>query len=148
MSTAPSTPDVAAENRRAGRLIVNTPAIVESIGLAPISLHPNLAAVYRRVQADTETVPRRFPAVVRDLSTNGAFIAGVSLPLMARVALRFDVTGIGKIDAIGWVMWLRLDDCKVPAASGAMVTLPKGFGVLFESMALDIRNSIAKLLPT
>ncbi|MBP9086528.1 MAG: PilZ domain-containing protein [Kofleriaceae bacterium] len=148
MSTDSSSADAVADNRRAGRLIVNAPAIVESIGQAPMSLHPNLAAVYRRVQADADTITRRFPAVVRDLSTNGAFIAGVSLPLMARVALRFDVTGVGKIDAIGWVMWLRSDECKVPTASGTMVTLPKGFGVLFESMALDIRNSIARLLPT
>jgi hypothetical protein len=143
-----TTPPASADPRRAGRLIVNAPAIVESIGQAPMSLHPNLAAVYRRVQADADTVNRRFPAVVRDLSTNGAFIAGVSLPLLARVALRFDVVGVGKIDAIGWVLWQRSEDCKVPSTSGAMVTLPKGFGVLFESLALEVRNSIAKLLPS
>lgn len=148
MSTDTPRTEASIDNRRAGRLIVNAPAIVESIGQAPIALHANLAAVYRRVQADADTIGRRFPAVVRDLSTNGAFIAGVSLPLLARVALRFDVTGVGKIDAIGWVMWQRSDDCKVPAANGALVTLPKGFGVLFESLALDVRNSIAKLLPS
>lgn len=134
------------ENRRAGRVLVNAPAIVESIGQSPISLHPSLAAVYKRVPADTETVGRRFPAVVRDLSTNGAFIAGAALPLLARVAVRFDIKGIGNIDTIGWVLWQRGEDCKVPAANGQLVTLPKGFGILFESMALEVRNAIAQLV--
>jgi hypothetical protein len=145
MSTAESNPD----NRRASRLIVNAPAVVESIGQAPISLHANLAAVYRRVQADADTSGYRFPAVVRDLSTNGLFVAGVALPLLARVAIRFEVADIGKVDAIGWVLWQRTEDCKVPSSAGNLVTLPKGFGVLFESLSLQTRNNIAaKLLPS
>ena len=64
------------DHRRAGRILVNAPAIVESIGQVAMQLHPNLAAVYRRVDADTSTVGKKFPAVVRDLSTNGAFISG------------------------------------------------------------------------
>ena len=38
------------------------------------------------------TIGKRFPAVVRDLSTNGAFISGAPLPLLSRVALKFEVT--------------------------------------------------------
>ncbi len=133
------------EHRRAARLVVNSPAVVESIGQVPMTLHPNLAAVFKRVEADGSTIGKRFPAVVRDLSTNGAFISGPTLPLLARVAVKFDVRGIGSIDAVGWVLWQRAEDCQLPGENG-MITLPKGFGVLFESIPLETRAQIAALV--
>jgi len=133
------------ELRRAQRLVINAPAIVESIGQGPMHLHPNLAAVFRRVQADATTIGKRFPAVVRDLSTNGAFISAPPLPLLSRVAVKFDVKSIGAIDAVGWVLWQRASDCDLPTPSG-VVTLPKGFGVLFESIPLEVRSAIAALV--
>jgi hypothetical protein len=133
------------EQRRAARLVVNAPAIVESIGQVPMAMHPSLAAVFNRVEADATTIGQRFPAIVRDLSTNGAFIAGPVLPLLARVALRFELRDIGPVDAIGWVLWQRTEDCELPTARGN-VTLPMGFGVLFESIPLDVRAQIAALV--
>lgn len=133
------------ENRRAARLVVNAPAVVESIGQVPITLHPNLAAVYRRVAADESTLGQRFPAIVRDLSTNGAFISGPELPLMSRVAIKFELRGVGPVDAVGWVLWQRTADCELPTVNG-MVALPNGFGVLFESIPLDVRSAIAGLV--
>lgn len=133
------------ELRRAARLVVNAPAIVESIGQGPMQLHPNLAAVFRRVDADTTTIGKRFPAVVRDLSTNGAFISGAPLPLLARVAVKFEIKSIGTVDAVGWVLWQRASDCELPTPTGNIL-LPKGFGVLFESIPLDIRSAIAALV--
>ena len=137
---------MASDARRAARLVVNAPAVVESIGQAAIALHPNLARVFRRVDADVTTVGTKFPAVVRDLSTNGAFITGAPLPLLARVAVKFDVKGIGMIDAIGWVLWQRMDDCELPSPQGATATLPKGFGVLFEAIPMETRSAIAALV--
>lgn len=131
--------------RRAPRLVVNAPAVIESIGQVPMQLHPNLAKVFRRVDADKSAVGTKFPAVVRDLSTNGAFISGVTMPLMSRVALKFDVKGVGMVDAIGWVLWQRTDDCEVPTSDTA-TTLPKGFGVLFEAIPMETRNAIAALV--
>lgn len=136
---------MSSEHRRAARLVVNAPAIIESIGQVPMTLHPNLAAVFKRVEANGSTIGKRFPAVVRDLSTNGAFISGPPLPLLTRVALRFDVRSVGSIDAVGWVLWQRTDDCELPNDSGP-VTLPKGFGVLFESIPLETRAQIAALV--
>ena len=133
------------EHRRAARLVVNAPAVVESIGQVGMTLHPNLAAVFRRVEADGTTIGQRFPAVVRDLSTNGAFISGTPLPLLSRVALKFEVRGIGAIDAVGWVLWQRTHDCELPAEAGP-TKLPKGFGVLFESIPLETRAAIAALV--
>jgi hypothetical protein len=129
--------------RRAARLVVNAPAVVESIGQVPMYLHPNLQAVFRRVEADTTTLGKRFPAVVRDLSTNGAFISGVTMPLLARVAIKFEIRGIGPVDAVGWVLWQRTADCELPGEGGAASVLPKGFGVLFESIPLETRAAIA-----
>jgi hypothetical protein len=133
------------ELRRAARLVINAPAIVESIGQGAMQLHPNLAAVFRRVDADTSTLGMRFPAVVRDLSTNGAFISGAPLPLLARVAVKFEIKNIGAVDAVGWVLWQRAEDCTLPMGTGT-ITLPKGFGVLFESIPLEIRTAIATLV--
>src|SRR5436190_10384846 len=131
-----------ADARRAPRLVVNAPAVVESIGQQPMALHPNLAKVFKRVESDRTSIGTKFPAVIRDLSTNGAFISGVPLPLLTRVAIKFDVKGVGNIDAIGWVLWQRTDDCDVPAG-GASTMLPKGFGVLFEAIPMETRNAIA-----
>jgi len=133
------------ELRRAARLVINAPAIVESIGQGTMQLHPNLAAVFRRVDAEPSTVGMRFPAVVRDLSTNGAFISGAPLPLLARVAVKFEIKSIGAVDAVGWVLWQRASDCELPTPTGT-ITLPKGFGVLFESIPLEIRAAIAGLV--
>lgn len=133
--------------RRAPRLVVNAPAVVESIGQASMALHPNLARVFKRVDADKSAIGAKFPAVVRDLSTNGAFISGEPLPLLSRVALKFEVRGVGTVDAIGWVLWQRTDDCEVPTAQAA-AQLPKGFGVLFEAIPLETRTSIAQLVQT
>ena len=136
---------MSADARRAPRLVVNAPCVIESIGQASMSLHPNLARVFRRVDADRSSIGSKFPAVIRDLSTNGAFISGAPLPLLARVALKFDVKGIGNIDAIGWVLWQRMDDCDLPTAK-AQTTLPKGFGVLFEAIPMETRSAIAALV--
>jgi hypothetical protein len=134
-----------AEQRRAARLVVNAPVVVESIGQVAMALHPNLAKVFRRVEADVTTIGQRFPAVVRDLSTNGAFISGPTLPLLSRVALKFELRSVGTVDAVGWVLWQRTADCELPTASGA-AALPKGFGVLFESIPLETRAAIAALV--
>ncbi len=133
------------EPRRAPRLVVNAPAVIESIGQASMQLHPNLARVFRRVDADKSSVGTKFPAMIRDLSTNGAFVSGAPLPLLSRVALKFELKGVGTVDAIGWVLWQRMDDCEVPAAD-AHSTLPKGFGVLFEAIPMETRTAIAALV--
>jgi hypothetical protein len=133
------------DHRRAPRLVVNAPAVVESIGQTMMQLHPNLAKVFRRVDADTTSLGKKHPCVVRDLSTNGAFVSGMTLPLLARVALRLDVRGIGPIDAIGWVLWQRTADCELPGEERA-TKLPKGFGVLFEAIPLHTRAAIAALV--
>src|SRR6267142_2757333 len=125
--------------RRAPRLVVNAASLVESIGQVSMKLHPNLAKVFRRVDADRSSIGTKFPAVVRDLSTNGAFITGAPLPLLARVAIKFDVKGVGPIDAIGWVLWQRMDDCELPA-DGSKTMLPRGFGVLFEAIPMETRS--------
>jgi hypothetical protein len=133
-----------AEARRAPRLVVNAPAVVESIGQSPIQLHPNLVKVFRRVDADRSSIGSKFPAVIRDLSTNGAFVSGAPLPLLSRVALKFDVKAVGMIDAIGWVLWQRMEDCELPGPTPTK--LPKGFGVLFEAIPMDARTAIAALV--
>lgn len=134
-----------ADARRAPRLVVNAPAVIESIGQNSMSLHPNLAKVFKRVDADRSSIGTKFPAVIRDLSTNGAFISGVPLPLLSRVAIKFDVKGVGNIDAIGWVLWQRIDDCDVPTGASS-TALPKGFGVLFEAIPMETRAAIAALV--
>jgi hypothetical protein len=133
-------------DRRAQRLVVNAPCVIESIGQASMQLHPNLARVFRRVDADTSSVGTKFPAMIRDLSTNGAFVSGAPLPLLSRVAIKFELRGVGTVDAIGWVLWQRMDDCDVPGTSSHPSSLPKGFGVLFEAIPMETRAAIAALV--
>jgi hypothetical protein len=129
---------------------VNIPVLVEKIGQREVKLHPNLEAVYDRVRPDPDDLGMKFPAAIRDLSTNGAFIAGQALPLLSRVAFTFPLAGYGQIEALGWVLWRRSHDCEIPKegpeAGQKMVGLQGGFGVLFEAISLDARMAIAKLI--
>ena len=133
------------EQRRARRVAVSLPAVVESIGQPAVSLHPTVAAVYRRVEADRTGVGRAGPGVVRDLSTNGAFVGCDPLPLLSRVKVGFELPQFGSVEAVGWVLWARTRDCEIADALGDAVTLPRGVGLLFESLSIEARVHIAKL---
>lgn len=134
------------EHRRANRIAVNLPTAVESIGQPKVELHPKLREVYERIEPARERLGERFPAAVRDLSTNGAFVAGDPLPLLSRVVFSFDLAGFGIVDVVGWTMWRRSAECELPVAGAGIVLLPPGFGVLFEAIALDARLAIHKLV--
>jgi hypothetical protein len=136
------------ERRHAPRVNVNIPTLIEVIGQRELSLHPNLAAVYERVTPPAEHQGKRFPGVLRDLSTNGAFISGVALPLLARLAFTFPLDGFGQVEVLGWVMWRRKADCEIPRDDGGKHVLAAGFGVLFEAIPLEARVEIARRVET
>lgn len=131
------------EHRRARRILLNQPAVIEVVGQPAMELPPEVARVYARVEADRTQVGRRVPGIVRDLSTNGAFLATEPLPLLARLALQFEFDG-QRVEALAWVLWRRDADTQVTAADGATVQLPRGVGVLFESIPLDVRIAVAR----
>ncbi len=125
---------------------MNSPALIEPVSMPPIAVHDNLAKVYERVEPNEEKVGERVQGALRDLSTNGALLSGEPMPLLSRIACSFELDGFGQIEAIGWTLWRRGEDCEVPRADGSMVTLPKGFGVLFEAISLDARIAIHELV--
>ena len=76
-----------AEKRRALRVQLNAPTVIEPIGQPEVALHENLEKVYRRVAASKDRVGDKIPGVVRDLSTNGAsswLLQGVEICLALR----------------------------------------------------------------
>jgi len=133
------------EHRRARRVAVNLPAVIESIGQPAVSLHPAVEAVYRRVAPDESLLGKISTGFLRDLSTNGAFIGCDPLPLLSRVRVGFELPAYGPVDAVGWVLWLRESDCEIPDALGDPVPLPRGIGILFEAMPLEARQVVAKM---
>ncbi len=133
------------ENRRALRLVLEAPIAVESIGQPELELDPALERIYCRVEAAQERRGHRLTGVLRDLSTNGAFVAGEPLPLLSRVVMRFAVEEL-QIEAIAWVLWRRLEDCEIARALGGPMVLPRGFGVLFEAISLDARVRIDEMV--
>lgn len=130
------------EHRRARRILLNTPAVVEVVGQPAVELPPEIARVYTRVEADRSALGRRFPGIVRDLSTNGAFIATEPVPLLSRLAIQFDYDD-AKVEALGWVLWRRDADATVEGPNGPLL-LPRGIGVLFESIPLETRIAVAR----
>lgn len=136
-------PKTSREPRRARRLKVDYPTAV--IGIAAQELPPDtpLAAVYERVQPASEFIGQHIQFVVRDLSTNGAFLEGPALPLLSRVKFTFDLEDHGPVHVTAWTMWRRTAPCTVTSANGP-VELPAGVGVLFESMDIDARIEIAR----
>jgi len=134
-----------ADQRRALRLLMDVPIEVESIGQAELDLDPKLRPIYQRVQAAEERRGHRMTGALLDLSTNGAFVAAEPLPLLSRVALRFRLEEI-HIDAIGWILWRRIEHCAIVRAGGTPLALPPGFGVLFEAIPLDARLRIDRMV--
>jgi hypothetical protein len=137
---------VRTERRHAPRLAVSIPTLVEVIGQREARLHPALLAVYERVAPSTERVGHKFPAVIRDLSTNGCFVTGEPLPLLSRVAFTFVLEGFGQVEVLAWTLWRRKADCDVPREGKSPVRLGAGFGVLFEAMPFAARAHITDLL--
>ncbi|HEU5056846.1 MAG TPA: PilZ domain-containing protein [Kofleriaceae bacterium] len=134
------------EQRRALRILVDIPIVVESIGQPPLSLHPNLENIYQRVNATSDRRGEQVIGALRDLSTNGAFIHGEPLPLLSRVAMRFSLEDVGPVEAVGWILWRRTDDCEIPRDNHAPVVLRRGFGVLFEAIPLEARFAIHRMV--
>lgn len=130
------------EHRRARRILLNAPAVIEVVGQPSMELPPAVAKVYSRVESDKSAAGRRFPAIIRDLSTNGAFIATEPVPLMSRIAVQFEFDG-STIDGLAWVLWRRDGDATIEGPSGNIV-LPRGIGILFESIPLETRIAIAR----
>lgn len=132
------------DNRNATRVALNAPILIESIGQPIFELHPALASVYSRV--NPEPSGDKFPGRLRDLSTNGAFVAGEALPLLSRIAFSFELEDFGRVEGIGWTMWRREDDCEIPRDGLEPARLPKGFGILFEAIPLDARLAIHRMV--
>jgi hypothetical protein len=132
-----------AERRKAIRLKVDCPTVVEAVAAIDMPLPASLAAVYERVQPAADYIGKPTPFVLRDLSTNGAFLEGPALPLLSRVKFVFALENFGEVKVIGWTMWRRRTTCMVPGKAGP-VELLSGVGVLFESMDLDARVEISR----
>jgi hypothetical protein len=130
--------------RREARIGVNWKVTCEKLGEREQKLPPELAAVYDRVQADATSVGERHQLTIRDVSMNGAFVEGTSLPLLSRVAMVLEVPGFRKVEAVGWVMWRRREACTIQREDGAKLELGPGFGVLFEWLSLEARLEIAR----
>jgi hypothetical protein len=130
--------------RREARMSVEWKVAVENLGEREQKLPAELAAVYERVKADTTDVGKRHELLLRDVSMNGAFVEGEALPLLSRVAMVFDMPGFRKVEATGWVMWRRRESCTIRREDGFELTLPPGFGVLFEWISLEARLEIAR----
>jgi hypothetical protein len=131
------------DKRRAARLALDLPVAFESIGQPELALHPGIAAIYQRVEAAGRGA--RATGVLRDLSINGAYLAAEPLPLLSRVAMSFSLGDI-PVEAIGWAMWRRLEDCEIAREGGSPLVQPRGFGVLFESIPLEVRIRIDRMV--
>ncbi|HJZ88588.1 MAG TPA: PilZ domain-containing protein [Polyangia bacterium] len=137
------------EQRRAPRLAVSIPTVVEKLGPRNVPLHPVLVPIYERVEPDGSDIGLKFPASIKDLSTNGCFIAGLPIPLLSRVAFTFPLSGFGQVEALGWVLWRRREDAELPVPNGSAsrtVLVKAGFGLLFEAISLDARGAIARMV--
>ena len=130
--------------RREARIGVSWKVAVEKLGEREQKLPAGLAEVYERVKADNTSVGARHQLTIKDVSMNGAFIEGESLPLLSRVAMVFEVPEFRKVEAVGWVMWRRTAACTIARDDGEKLELGPGFGVLFEWLSLESRLEIAR----
>jgi hypothetical protein len=143
--------ETGSEKRRSPRLFVNLPVSYEVLPARSMEMPKDLAEVYERVQASDELAGTRIEGIIRDLSINGAFINGATVPLLSRVALIFPLPGIPEVEAVGWVLWRRKKECVIQRmmpgdTAPSRLILPEGFGVLFESITAHSRRHIGRLI--
>jgi len=143
--------DKGAEKRRSPRLFVNLPVSYEVLKARQVPMPKDLEEVYERVQASEEFAGTRIDGIIRDLSINGAFINGSTVPLLSRVALTFPLPGMPEVEAIGWVLWRRKKECVIQRVmpgdnAPSRLILPEGYGVLFESITAHSRRHIGRLI--
>lgn len=143
--------DKGAERRRSPRLFVNLPVSYEVLKARKVEMPKDLEEVYERVQASDEFAGTTIEGIIRDLSINGAFINGSTVPLLSRVTLTFPLPGMPEVEAIGWVLWRRKKECVIQRvmpgeAAPSRLILPEGFGVLFESITTHSRRHISRLI--
>lgn len=139
------------DRRRTPRLFVNLPGVYEVLPDKEMEMPKPLKTVYERVKANDELAGSRLEGIVRDLSATGAFISGDSVPLLSRVLLRFPLPGMSQVEVVGWVLWRRKADCTIegqaPGGEGLeKLTLPAGFGLLFEYVNPQARRHIMRLI--
>ena len=142
--------DATKDRRRSPRLYVTLPATYQVLPAKNLEIPKGLAEVYERVPPISDDAGENLQGMVRDLSANGAFITGPTVPLLSRILLTFPLPGMAKIEAIGWVLWRRSDDCtvekRVPGKPDPVeVTLRTGFGILFEAIPAKARRHIHRL---
>jgi len=142
--------DATKDRRRSPRLYVTLPTTYQVLPAKVLDIPQKLAEVYERVLPNPENAGETLQGMVRDLSANGAFITGPTVPLLSRVLITFPLPGMANIEAIGWVLWRRSDDCTVEKmmegqSEPVPVTLKKGFGILFEAIPSPARRHIHRL---
>ena len=137
------------DRRRSLRLNVTLPVTYEVLPGKEVNLPAQLVDVYERVLPNAELADQSFQGMVRDLSANGAFVTGPTVPLLSRLLLRFPLPGMSHVEAIGWVLWRRKEDRVITkqTADGKTVEVPlkSGFGVLFEAILPEARRHINRL---
>ncbi len=92
-----------------------------------------------RVPLSTEGAGEFFDARMVDISANGARLTSETRPpLLARVSLAFSFAGFNYVHATGLVMWRT----SAPSTQGQQ----HSFGVLFESMPVEVRVGIERVI--
>ena len=138
----------ASERRRAVRVQVRIPAVIEVLGSQPGRFDPD----YESLAIPNEFAGRRFEGTILDLSVNGARVMSPIIPaVMSRLSLSFDVPGFGSTLAACLVMWRRTTPAiSMPPVEGGSQgeATQGGFGVLFEAFDLMARLAIAQLAAT
>ncbi len=137
------------DRRQSLRLNVTLPVTYQVLPGKEVDLPPQLVDVYERVLPNAEFAEQSFQGMVRDLSANGAFITGPTVPLLSRLLLRFPLPGMSQVEAIGWVLWRRKEDRTIskamPDGKTVEIALKSGFGVLFEAILPEARRHINRL---
>jgi hypothetical protein len=67
------------------------------------------------------------------------------------VVITFPLPGLPEVEAIGWVLWRRKEECVIQRVmpgdtQPSRLILPEGFGVLFESISQHTRRHINRLI--
>ena len=127
--------------RKNPRLYFNIPVTYEVLQPQEVSMPSELARVFQRVKPGGREAGITKEGKLRDLSATGAFVSGEPPELLSRVGLKFGIPGFAKVEAVGWVLWRRIETVVVNGKE-----LPNGFGILFEYLPPPARIHIERLI--
>ncbi|MGQ0507824.1 MAG: PilZ domain-containing protein [Myxococcaceae bacterium] len=133
------------ERRAAERAGITVPIELVVIG-QPLAFDETSGDPIERAAFSRQMRGEKIEATLLDISINGCRVGAERFPpVLTRVSVKFNLPTYGEVEGVALVMWRRVVPYEY-SKNGHKFLREAGFGLVFESLSLEARTAIAKLV--